>query len=372
MADSVENPSALKHHYGPALLARIADSFDGVHPRFDRERFLGLMPELKTLEMKPRVRRLRDELRRQLPEDYPKALRLLLKSAASGKLGGFDLWPYTEFVQAYGLEHVDLSLDALKEMTPLFTSEWAVRPFLRMHPKKTLAYLDRCARDKDEHVRRWASEGSRPRLPWGERLHDFVKDPSPLFPILERLRFDEALYVRKSVCNHLNDIAKDHPALVVKVLAGWQRDAGDKHADKIDWIIHRSLRTLIKTGHPGALKLIGVTGKPQVELGGFRLSPKRIRLGESLEFALELRSLSSKPQKLVVDYVMHFVKANGKTAPKVFKWRTFELPARGTVTLSKAHAVRRITTRRYYAGKGALEVQINGASAGKLEWTLAL
>jgi 3-methyladenine DNA glycosylase AlkC len=367
-----ENENALKHLFDQKLLKRMADELSKVYPAFDRKHFVGLMPKLKPLEMKPRVRFLRDELHRLLPAEYPKALEILLKSAAGKKLSGFDLWPYTEFVQTYGLDHLELSLDALSQLTQLFTAEWAVRPFIKQHEKKTMKFLEKCARDQNEHLRRWASEGSRPRLPWGERLQDFVRDPSPTLPILEILKFDESLYVRKSVSNHLNDIAKDHPELVVKILARWQKEAGEKHAEKIDWIIHRSLRTLIKNGHGGALKLIGVSTKVQIELVDFKVAQNHITLGEKVDFTFGVKSLSSKPQKLVVDYIVHFVKANQSTAPKVFKLKTFELPAKGVLHISKSHPMKKITTREYYPGMHAIEIQVNGVSLAKVDWRLKI
>ncbi|RZA13061.1 MAG: DNA alkylation repair protein, partial [Proteobacteria bacterium] len=204
MKEAKDDSSALKHFYNKALLTRMGKALGEVYPSFDAKALQKLMARLESLEMKPRVHVIRDELKRQLPEDYSKALSILLASLKSRKITGFDLWPYTEFVQTYGTGDLKRSLAALKAMTPLFTAEFAVRPFLRLHQKATLDYLEACALDKDVHVRRWASEGSRPRLPWGERLQDFVKDPSPTRPILELLKFDDELYVRKSVSNHLN------------------------------------------------------------------------------------------------------------------------------------------------------------------------
>jgi 3-methyladenine DNA glycosylase AlkC len=369
-AGANSNERALKHLFGRELLKRISDSLSEVYPVFDRKHFQGLMPRLELLEMKPRVQFLRDELRRQLPQDYPKALKVLVKSVRSTKLNGFDLWPYTEFVQSYGLEHIDISLDALKEFTTLFTAEWAVRPFLVRYPKETLEYLERCALDKNVHVRRWASEGSRPRLPWGERLHSFVRDPSPTLAILEQLKFDPELFVRKSISNHLNDITKDHPDLVLKMLRTWQKLAGQEHSSKIDWIIRRSLRTLIKEGNSGALKLIGASKKAEIKLNDFKIHQKRIKVGERIDFEFEIRSLSPKPQKLVVDYIIHFVKSNKTKTPKVFKLKTLILPAREIAQFSKSHHLKKITTRAYYPGTHVLEVQINGKVAGKREWKL--
>ena len=365
-----ENESALKHQFGKSLLQRISDSLREIDPSFDPLRFHRLISSLESLEMKPRVHRIRDELRRQLPADYLKALLLLQKAVKAGKLHGFDLWPFTEFVQTYGLDYPEASLAALAEFTKRFTAEWAIRPFLKRDSKSTLRFLEECARSEDEHLRRWASEGTRPRLPWGEHLHDFVQDPQPTLPILELLKFDPSLYVRKSVANHLNDISKDHPLYVIALLKRWKKEAGQEHALKIDWIIRRSLRTLIKEGDHRALKLIGVSSQAEIKINDVTIQQKKIHLGERLAFQFELQSLSSKPQKLVVDYLLHFVKSNGRTAPKVFKLKTTTIPSKGKLIFKKTHAVKKITTREYYPGVHFLEIQINGRIVARQEWQL--
>lgn len=367
-----ENDSALKHLYNQALLDRMAKAIGRVDSSFDQKRLRSLMTKLKPLEMKPRVRLIRDELHEMLPKDYARALTVLLKSVRTGDLSGFDLWPYTEFIQLHGLKDPVRSLDALQEITKKFTGEWAVRPFLRQDSKSTLKYLSDCTKNKDVHVRRWASEGTRPRLPWGERLHEFVRDPKPTLKLLENLKFDEELYVRKSVSNHLNDIAKDHPDLVVQTLARWKKEAGSRHADKIDWTIHRSLRTLIKDGHAGALRLIGVSDKPQIVFRDLKLKPAKIVMGDRIEFAFTIQSKAKSSQRLVVDYVIHFVKANRTTAPKVFKMKTLEIKGGDSIEFAKSHHIKPITTRVYHPGVHYLEIQINGSSFGKIPWSLKL
>jgi 3-methyladenine DNA glycosylase AlkC len=364
------NPQALKHLVGKDLLQRMSTAIKKIYPEFDQRHFLSLIQELETLELKPRIQFLRQELQKQLPQNYHQALQILLKSTQSGTLKGFDLWPYTDFVQSYGIDELKVSLDALKELTQLFTAEFAVRPFLKRYPSETLEYLRHCALHESVDIRRWASEGTRPRLPWGERLHEFVRDPSPALEILECLKFDSELYVRKSVSNHLNDIAKDHPKKVIELLARWKQTAGHEHASKIDWIIRHSLRTLIKAGHPGALKLIGVSNQPQIRFSGFKIDRKNYKINERIEFEFKVRSTSSRSQKLVVDYIVHYRKANQQATPKVFKFKTIHLPPKGELILSKSHTLKKVTTRKHYTGIHFLEIQVNGRILGRLEWNL--
>lgn len=372
MKKQVDESRALKHLFGPAHLRRVSRAFEAARPGFQGKSFRALASRLETLEMKPRVRLLRDELRARLPAEYRQALTTLLKAVEKSDLRGFDLWPLTELIQADGLEHPRESLEALRELTKRFTAEFAVRPFLIQHQKLTLSYLKSCVRDPDVHVRRWVSEGSRPRLPWGERLRGFVENPRPGLALIEPLRFDPELYVRKSVANHLNDIAKDHPALVVKTLERWRREARGEECARIAWIIPRALRTLIKDGNVGALKLIGAPQGAKVRVRGFALERTKVRFGEALEFECAVTSASPRTQKLVIDYVLHFRKANGTLVPKVFKLKTVELGRGETVRVVKRHAVKPITTRAYHAGTQRLSIQINGRVVATTPWTLRM
>lgn len=363
------NPNALKHLYGEEFLKRMAEAFS-CYAKFDVKAFFKIKKTLFSLEMKPRVLLIRDELHRQLPPDFPRALKWIMKAHKSGKMKGFDYWPLTEYIQLYGLEHSELSLDALKEITIPFTGEFAVRPFLIKEPQGTLNYLLECARDPHHSVRRWASEGSRPRLPWGMKLHLFIQEPTFTLPILDELKFDPELFVRKSVANHLNDIAKDHPDLVIKTLKAWKKLAKGEDQVRLEWIIRHSLRTLIKEGNPEALKLLGADSAVKVKLSRFSLKENRLRLNERLCFEFEVASQSSKKQKLVIDYRIHFQKAGGKTSPKVFKLKTLELAAGGKISICKDHVLRVVTTRKHYWGKHALEILINGVAYKKVEWDL--
>lgn len=365
-----ENPNAFKHAINKGVLVKMAAAIHGVYPAFETKKFIAIHTDLDILELKPRVLRIRDQLRSQLPEDYAKALKILLQSLKSKNLSGFDLWPYTEFVQTYGLDQPTLSLEALYELTQLFTAEFAVRPFIKKHPKLTLAFLKKCSVDANVHIRRWASEGSRSRLPWGERLESFTKDHKPTVPLLENLKFDEELYVRKSVSNHLNDMAKDHPRMVIDILKKWKVKAGTKHQAKINWIIHRSLRTLIKQGNPKALELVGAFQNLKIKVSPLKLNKKSYKMNDRIEIEFDITSESKKSQKLVVDYVIHFVKSNKTTTPKVFKLKNFELKPLEKTVFKKSHHLKPITTRVYYPGVQYLQIQVNGKTYDKVKWNL--
>lgn len=367
-----DNPSAFKHWFNEALVRRLSTALKKAYPAFNEKNFLKVVPKLAPLEMKPRVYFIRDAMMAELPQDYLKALAILIKSAEQGKLKGFELWPYTEFIQQHGLDHVDESMDALYFLTSKFTAEFAVRPFLIAHPKKTFAKLKKWTSDSDEHIRRWTSEGSRPRLPWGAKLHASIDDPSAGLEILEKLKFDEALYVRKSIANHLNDIAKDHPDLVIETLKAWQKKVTAKDKAKLEWIQKQALRTLIKQGYPKALDLMGFGDKAEIKLGELKLNKKKFTEKDVLTFELEMTSKSSKPQTLAVDYIIHYQKAGGKLSPKVFKLKVLELNPKESFLIKKNHSLKAVTTRKHYAGLHKLEIQVNGQVLASADWHLAL
>ena len=209
--------------------------------------------------------------------------------------------------------------------------------------------------DPNEHVRRLASEGSRPRLPWASRVPALRADPTLAAPILDALRDDPSLYVRKSVANHLNDIGKDRPDWLVEHLQGW-----DRESPRTGWIIRHALRSLIKKGDPHALALIGVAHGAEVRVDRFTVEPATVALGEAVTIAVELSSLTQVNQRLVVDYRLHYARGAGKTAAKVFKLKTFDLAGSATATLGIRQVMRDFSTRRHHSGCHEVELLVNG------------
>ncbi len=366
----VENPNAFKLLISRDVVKLIGTEIAFVFPEFDQTAFLKVASTLHPLELKGRVVAVREQLRKVLPQDFLTALQTLVSSTKRGRLKGFALWPYTEFIQTYGLDTPRESLSALKRLTELFTAEFGVRPFLVHQTDETLKFLLKCAKSSNEHIRRWASEGSRPRLPWGERLDVFIRDPSKTLPILELLKNDDSLYVRKSVANHLNDISKDHPDLTVRTLKRWQRESLPQHRERIEWITHRALRTLIKKGDSGALAAIGVSSKPKLKITKFAIDKLNYRIGDRLTMSFEIQSQAPTKQSVVVDYVIHFMKANGQTRAKVFKLKKFSLDPHANLRIDKQHHLKKITTRQYYSGQHRIEIQVNGLLKERADWTL--
>lgn len=301
-----------------------------------------------------RVRHIADALHAALPAEYPAALDIL-RAMAPQLTHGFQAVAVTEYVARYGMSDFDRSMDALADLTRFGTAEFAIRPFLAQAPDRALARMTAWTGSDDEHVRRLASEGSRPRLPWAARVPALKDDPTRAAPILEALKADASLYVRKSVANHLNDIAKDRPDWLLDRLANWPQDD-----PRTVWIVRHALRTLIKQGDPRALALIGVGHGAAVSVRAFAIDPPTVRLGERIAITAALSSNSSESQRLVVDYRLHYARAGGKTATKVFKWKTFDLAAGDAVMLRISQTIRDFSTRRHHAGRHDVELIVNG------------
>jgi 3-methyladenine DNA glycosylase AlkC len=346
-----------KNFINPDVVRAIGARLAAQPSRFDRKRFERLaLNDLESLELKARALHVADALEATLPQGFADAAALLHASMQGDNgLKSWALWPVGEYIARRGLDDPERALSLLRTLTPRFTAEWAIRPFIVAHPTLAFATLRRWTRDPDEHVRRLVSEGSRPRLPWGLQLKGLIADPSPTLPLIEALLDDPSDYVRRSVANHLNDIAKDHPALV----ADWlDRHLPDAPPPRRALLRHAS-RTLIKRGDVRVLQAWGV-GRPLSGTATLQLTPGRLTLGSSLTLDVTLSARGRKDQSLAIDYAVHHVKANGGTSPKVFKGWMLELPGGQTRTLRKTHAVRPITTRRYFPGTHRVELLVNG------------
>lgn len=316
---------------------------------------------LQPLELRARVKLIARELRAVLPDHFPKALAKVMQIARAENLDSFALWPATEFIQLHGLDHIDESLEAMHELTQRFTAEFCIRPFINKHGDLIYRKIMRWARDPNEHVRRLLSEGTRPRLPWGEKLTQADKDPRRSLEILELLKFDESLYVRKSVGNHLNDISKNHPDVVVKTLQKWRKQVSPRFEKEFKFICNRALRTLIKDGHQGALAFAGVElDRKKIASSPLKLKKSRLQMGEHLEMTFSIRNPSKKKIRFIADYVIYFMKSDGELTPKVFKLKSGLLEPGMEISILKKHAFRPITTRKYYAGEHRVAIKLNG------------
>ena len=354
----------LKNSFGADVPRTIGRMIAAVSSRFEEKAFVrSALDGYDELELMPRAWKIAHELRRGLPDGYEQALEILLASldqpssrtVASG-MGAFVFLPHVFFVAEYGLDYFDASMRAQYLLTQRFTAEFSIRRYLERHQAATLARLAEWTADPSEDVRRLVSEGTRPRLPWAPRLRAFQTDPRPVLALLERLKDDTSLYVRRSVANNLNDIGKDHPDVLVETARRWLKNATDERR----WVIRHALRSAIKRGESGALQVLGFGHTPLVAVETIRIAPARPRIGSSVEIACEMASQASAVQRVLVDLRVHYVKANGRHSPKVFKLKTVELLPKGTIRFSKSLALTQLTTRTHYPGLHRLELLVNG------------
>lgn len=355
----------LKNYFGEEIPRRIAGMIAAVHPSFPIKPFLrDVARGYAALELMQRGKRIAECLQQHLPADYEQALRILLASidvplppsTTGGPISSFLYLPHVTFVARYGLEHFDISMQAQYLLTQRFTAEFSIRPFLERYPEQTLALLHTWTSDPSPHVRRLVSEGTRPRLPWASRLREFQRNPAPVLELLERLKDDPELYVRRSVANNLNDIGKDHPELLFATAQHWLQDASEERR----WLVQHALRSSVKRGEAGALAALGF-GKPALlEVQNPSLLPRRPAIGTAVSVVFTLHNPGKRLQRALVDFRIHFVKANGESRPKVFKLKEVELSPGASLTLGKKISLAVQTTRKPYPGRHQVDAVING------------
>lgn len=323
------------------------------------------MNGLEDLELTPRAMHIAEAMHRALPDDFAEASRIL-EASLGPELGEGDGWgmeplryfPHMYFVARYGIEHFEDSMRFQYELTKRSTAEGSIRAFLEAYPERTYERLMEWVSDPNMHVRRLVSEGTRPRLPWASRLRTFQADPAPVIRLLELLKDDPERYVQRSVANNLNDIAKDHPDIAVEVCRRWSVDATPDRR----WIVRHALRSLVKGSHPGALDVMGYASAPLLTVADVEFTPPVVALGGKLRFSFDLASDSDKDQRLLVDFAVHFVKADGSRRPKVFKLRELVLAAGGKTRLEGSVSFVEMTTRKHRPGLHRIDVLANGVA----------
>ncbi len=347
-------------------VAKIAAEIKSVYVAFEHESFVqDVVAPFASLELKERIYHIRDMLQRYLPNDFKAAASILLKALPpeldtnkyDNDFGDFIYASYSEYVTAYGCskEHLDFSLQALREITKRFSVEFAIRDFINHYPKESLEMLEQCARSCNYHERRLASEGLRPKLPWAKRLTLDYREP---LRHLELLYADETRYVTRSVANHLNDIAKIDAPLVIETLKRW-RASGKQKPKEMEYISNHALRTLVKEGNKEALALLGYRQHSAITVESLKVQKSEVKIGESLQF--ELRICAKEDVKLMVDYVIYFRTKRGTFSPKVFKLKKVLLQKGEQIVLHKKYPLKaNMTTRMLYEGEHKLEIQING------------
>lgn len=319
----------LKDQYGEHVPRNIAEMLKAVYPEFKKQRFVDdCLTGYEDLELTARARHICQQMAKHLPSDFSISHDILLRSLgepleSSDEFGmaPFIYLPHVFFAAEYGLKHFDAAMLLQYELTQRFTAEFSIRAYIQAHPEKTMLTLQRWCEDPSEHVRRLVSEGTRPRLPWASRLPDFQKDPTPVIALLDLLKDDPSLYVRRSVANNLNDIYKDNPEAVLACTEQWAESADQNRL----WLINHALRSAVKAGDDKALRILGFGTPSDIHIENLALSPNPVKIGDTITINFDLINRSTNTQALMVDAKVYFIKANGQASAKIFKLKKVTL-----------------------------------------------
>jgi 3-methyladenine DNA glycosylase AlkC len=362
----------LKDLYSKEFYDELATVLSQVLKNFDKKKFQNLIfdSEWEAKELKARMYHTAAVLHQFLPQDFETAAKVLetfTQQLSQSKLAkkSLECMFLPHFIQEYGIDDFNISTKLFQQITPYASCEFAVRPFIVKYEQKMIDEMIRWSKHSNHHVRRLASEGSRSRLPWAMALPSFKKNPTPIFPILENLKNDSSEYVRKSVANSLNDVAKDNPQLLIDLAQQWKGKSKET-----DWILKHGCRTLLKQGNATVLSLFGLAEAKNIDLEDFSIQTPKVSVGENLTFSFQLENKSENSQMLRIEYAVYYLLQNGKHAKKVFKISEKEIKGLETIKISKNQSFRLITTRKFYLGTQKLAIIINGKESELLSFEL--
>lgn len=355
----------LKNMYSPLFVKQLANDIARHDPSFDPTNFVDdvLDRDWQLRELKSRMHHIASTLRSHLPAAFDKAVGILKEVTLTERMkssNGFTDMVFPDFIEQFGLDHFETSVDALELFTQTSSAEFAVRPFILKYPDRMMKQMEQWTKHPNDHVRRLSTEGCRPRLPWAKALPIFKKDPRPVLRILERLKNDPSEYVRRSVANNLNDISKDHPNTVVDIARKWKGGTPETDA-----LLKHALRGLLKKGDRRALRLMGSEHTRGVS-ATISIEPKSVRIGNSLTLMGTVRCTGKKLLRL--EYAIGFLTSTGRTSRKVFQ--ISGKTVHRETTFVKAHSFLDRTVRRHYPGTHTLELIVNGKIMAKSDFYL--
>jgi 3-methyladenine DNA glycosylase AlkC len=352
----------LKDLYTVEYIESLATHINKFDKNFNKQIFIDNIFDNSwlNLELKQRMRHISSNIGIHLGGDYKQQIDILIDvyNFIQIKIGnrknkqGLENIIFQDFVEVYGLEDFDTSMKALACFTINSTSEFAIRQFILKYETKTMQQMLLWSKSENEHLRRLASEGCRPRLPWAISLPKYKNDPLNVLEILEILQNDEVLYVKKSVANNLNDISKDNIQIAIDIAKKWYGQNEHKN-----WIVKHACRTLLKQGNQDVLKIFGFVPKLGMTINDFKCKSD-VYFGDSLEFSFILNHKEILAN-LRIEYSIDFVRQNNKRNNKVFFISQKEFKTQDTF-INKKHSFKLINTRKYYTGIHSLNIIVNG------------
>ena len=351
----------IKDIYNKPFYERLATSFEKVIPNFQSAKFMKaiLTDAFYNMEWKERVQHTTKVLHQFMPTDFAESTKLMEYIVAQLRADGFGeqglvFMFLPDYIAKYGLEDYENSVKALEFLTQFISAEFAVRPFLLKYGDRLMEEMLRMSTHKNHHVRRFASEGSRPRLPWGASIPALKKDPALILPILENLKNDPSEYVRRSVANNLNDITKDNPEVVIEIAKKWKG-----LGKETDAIIKHACRSLLKSGHPEILSFYGLDAN-HLAVVDFKIETPKINIGGEVLFSFYIKNEDQIERYIRLEYTVHYLKNNGSLAGKVFKISEKAYPAGAEIKLQRKQSFKLITTRKFHIGHHKLSIMVNG------------
>ncbi|RYD78229.1 MAG: DNA alkylation repair protein [Sphingobacteriales bacterium] len=363
----------LKNIYNDLFFAELKTSLQKAFNEFDYKSFLKEVQDKDwpLLELKQRMRRLSTALHNHFKGNYEKRLTQLLKlvdalpAQSKVQYSGLAYMYIPDFLAQYGLDNMNLSLKAMEKINLITSCEFAIRPYLLANEKIVMKQMLAWSKHPHENIRRFASEGCRPRLPWGAAIPSLKKDPSAIIPILENLKNDASVYVQKSVANNLNDISKDNPQLVIDIVKKWQGQS-----PVTDWILKHACRGLLKSGHKEVLQLFGTSASVQCDIKNFSIRPQQLKIGEPFSFEFKMNLKEKEDAKLRLEYAIYYQKANGTLSKKIFKINEGLYQHGKSYSFSRKHSFKDLTTRKHHAGKHIIAIVVNGNECSSIAFML--
>jgi 3-methyladenine DNA glycosylase AlkC len=364
-------PEPLKNIFNPIFFEHFTETIKQRLPDFNDQHFIYRIFDIhwEKRELKQRIRHIATTLKDYLPGHYRDQVKIItgliddLKN--NGTKGGFEYIFFPDFIEQFGQDDLNTSLEAMEQITQFISCEFAIRPFLIKYPDEVMDQMMKWSKHPHPHVRRFSSEGCRPRLPWAMAIPQLKKDPSPVLRILNNLRNDTSLFVRKSVANHLNDIAKDHPSVVIEIANQWKGESKET-----DWIIRHGCRTLLKKADAKIYSLYDLDPVSNCKIINFKLSKKRISQDERLQFSFDLESAKKQTAKLRIEYAIYYLKSNGKQNKKIFQLSENNFNKNQSYSFTRHQSFQDLTTRKHYPGKHKIAIVVNGRELAAKEFWL--
>lgn len=363
----------LKNIYSPNFYNKFANIVGEIIPSFDIQKFKNLIFDQtwESRELKDRMKHTSNVLHNFLPKDFENATQIIEKIINKLHQSKFtetsiEFMFFPHYIETYGINHFETAVKSIEFVTQFTSCEFAVRPFIVKYGDRMIKQMYDWSFHESHKVRRLASEGSRPRLPWAMAIPALKINPTPILSLLENLKNDPSEYVRRSVANNLNDIAKDNPKVVIEFAKQWKGQTKET-----DLLIKHGCRTLLKQGNSEVLALFGLENNPKIEVNNFKIHTPTVSIGENLEFSFTIQNSNKQTLTVRLEYGLYYLRQNGQLSKKVFKISERVIKPTEIINIQRKQRFKIITTRKFYVGQQKLSLIINGQEREILEFELA-